>query len=441
MSLSTGSRLYHGWWIVLASSTALSFSFAAVIVATFSLFLPNIEREFGWSRTQISLAMSIAMATMSLSLPYVGRSVDRYGARRVVISGTLVMAAGLASLQWIDGQLLLFYAIFVVLGGAGGATLFVPYAKVISRWFDRRRGLALALVMMGSGLGHVITPPLSSFLITHFGWQLAYAALGAIAVIVAVPLVAALLVDSPEAQGLDAAQIAVVEGRPGGSGAHGGHGMSPAIGMSRAEAFRTRTFWHLLLAFFLMALALNGCLAHMAVLLTDRGFDTGTAALALSFYGAGTMAGRFSTGLLVDRVFAPRIGSVFFAGAAGGIVLLLFAENPTSAAIAAFLIGAGTGSEGDLIAYLIGRYFGLRVFGEIYGYGFASFTLGAMVGPISMGVGFDMLGSYDAVMGVLAALAGVSALLMLGLGRFDAPLSPLFAAAATVNVKNGPGGD
>lgn len=129
MSLSARSRLYHGWWIVLASSVALSFSFAAVIVATFSLFLPHIEKEFGWSRTQISLAMSIAMATMTLSLPYVGRSVDRYGARRVVISGTLVMVAALASFQWLDGQLLFFYAIFVVLGAAGGGTLFVPYRR------------------------------------------------------------------------------------------------------------------------------------------------------------------------------------------------------------------------------------------------------------------------------------------------------------------------
>ncbi len=438
MSLSARSRLYHGWWIVLASSVALSFSFAAVIVATFSLFLPHIEKEFGWSRTQISLAMSIAMATMTLSLPYVGRSVDRYGARRVVISGTLVMAAALASFQWLDGQLLFFYAIFVVLGAAGGGTLFVPYAKVVSRWFDRRRGLALALVMMGSGLGHVITPPLSGFLIAQFGWQLAYAALGAIAVTVAVPLVATLLVDSPEAYGLDAAQIAAIEGRPGAGGGHGAHGMSLASGMPSAEAFRTRTFWHLLLAFFLMAVALNGCLAHMGVLLTDRGFDTGTAALALSLYGAGTMAGRFTTGVLVDRLFAPHIGSFFFAAAAGGIVLLLFAEGRTSVAIAAFLIGAGTGAEGDLIAYLIGRYFGLRFFGELYGYGFGSFALGAMLGPISMGVGFDMLGSYDAVMGVLAALAGVAALLMLGLGRFDVPLSPLSIATATVNDSDGP---
>jgi MFS family permease len=171
-------------------------------------------------------------------------------------------------------------------------------------------------------------------------------------------------------------------------------------------------------AFFLMSASVHGCLIHLVPLLTDRGVSPQLAAMATSLFGGALLIGRVGAGYLLDRFFASTVAVTFFCGATLGLVLLWSGASGATAFFAAFCVGLGMGAEGDIIAYLIGRYFGLRSFSEIYGYAFGAFTLGGVVGPLLMGKAFDSTGSYTIGLGIFVVASVVAAGLMTRLGPY-----------------------
>ena len=177
-------------------------------------------------------------------------------------------------------------------------------------------------------------------------------------------------------------------------------------------------------AFTLVSASVQGCVVHMAPMLSDRNLGTQAAALGSSLIGAAVMIGRIGTGYLLDRTFAARLASILFAVSALGIALLLLGDRPAAFA-GAFLVGLGLGAEVDLIPYLTSRYFGLRDFGKVYSTLFAAFALAGALGPLIMGAGFDRTGSYSGpLLGFLLAIL-LATVLMTRLGpyRFRPPES------------------
>ena len=156
----------------------------------------------------------------------------------------------------------------------------------------------------------------------------------------------------------------------------------------------------------------------VASMLADRGITAERAALANSAMGGALLIARLVSGYLLDRFFAPHVAMSFFGGAAIGIGLLLSGASGATSFLGAFLVGLGMGAEGDIIAYLTSRFFGLRSFGEIYGYGFAGYVLAGALGPWLMGVGFDRTGSYGLVLAGFLVATLLAAVLMLKLGPY-----------------------
>jgi cyanate permease len=189
-------------------------------------------------------------------------------------------------------------------------------------------------------------------------------------------------------------------------------------GLSSREAYHTGTFWLMAGAAFLVSASFAGCLIHLVPLLTDRGLSAQSAALATSLGSGGALLGRVEAGYLLDRFFAPYLAVGFFCGSALGTFLLWSGAVGSVAFVAAVLVGLGQGAELDILPYAVSRYFGLRAFGEIYGYTFAAVSLGAGVGPLLMGVGFDATGSYGLVLGTFVVATLTAAGLMTGLGPY-----------------------
>jgi MFS family permease len=405
-----GGSFLYGWWIVFVAAVGLFMGYGPVVTFTFGVFLRTLNQEFGWSRGDISQAFSISLFVMSLVFPLVGRLVDRFGARRVIIPSILLFGLGLMSLSLLSGNIWQFYAVYILLGLVGGGTAPVPYSNVLSHWFDKRRGLALGLAMVGLGLGAFVTPSLAQMLIVAYGWRHAYVIFGLMVVIFTVPMVGLFLKETPEMVGLRADGKTAAIKRPQPS--------TQKVGLSAREARQTQTFWVLVGAFFLMSASVHGCLIHLVALLTDRGISPQLAAAATSLFGAALLFGRVGAGYLLDHFFASSVALFFFCGAALGFLLLWGGVTGTAAFIAAFLVGLGMGAEGDIIAYLISRYFGLRAFGEIYGYAFGAFTLGGVFGPLLMGKGFDTTGSYGLGLGVSVVATLIAAGLMTRLGPY-----------------------
>jgi MFS family permease len=404
-----GGKVFYGWWVVLVAGLGLGLGYAPIIVYSFSIFVKPLIKEFHSSRGNISLAFTLANLVGAVLSPLIGRWADRFGAKSVILIATVFFASVLISSHFLSTNLWELYMFYGLLGVAGSAVAPVPYGKIISNWFDRHRGLALGLSMVGLGCGAIIMPSLAQRLITTLGWRGAYTSIGLLVLVVSVPVVSLFLRETPQKFGLLP---------DGGAATQTANGERIRDGVTWHEVRRDSAFWTMVSAFFLVGVSVHGCVLHLAPMLTDRGISAERAALASSLLGGALLIGRFGSGYSLDRFFAPRVAMFFFSGAAVGMALLWSSATGSTAYVGAFLVGIGMGAEVDIIAYLIGRYFGLRAFGEIYGYAFASYAFAGALGPWLMGLSFDRTGSYRAALACFFVATLLAALLILRLGPY-----------------------
>jgi predicted MFS family arabinose efflux permease len=395
---SGGPRVFHGWWVVLACAVGLFFSFSPIVTFTFGIFLRSLNAEFGWTRSQISLAYSLGMLAFALAQPITGRVIDRLGARPVIVPCVATLGAGIAALSLAGPAPAYLYGVYLLIGAAGSGTASMAYFSVLTRWFDRRRGLAIGLALAGNGLSAFIMPSVAQALVTAVGWRAAYAVIGLLVIAFTLPIVALLLVPSPECLGLQ--PDGDENGRPRAGAA------APTSGaLTARQALRTAAFWMIVLAFALNSASVVGCLTHLVPLLTDRGVTPARAALAASTLGGATLLGRVGVGYLVDRLFAPYVAIALLATGATGIFMLWMGVTGALAFVAAFMLGAAGAVDG-ILPFLITRYFGLAEFGQVYGPAVAINVGGWVSGPFAMGLAFDLAGSYRPMLtGFLVAIA------------------------------------
>ena len=406
-------QIFYGWWVVLASAFGLLWGIP-ISVYSFSVFFRPLMQEFHVGRAAVSLAFTLKLLAGALCATPAGWLIDRYGPRRVILIGTVIFGSILLANRFFSGSIAQFYFFYVLLGLSIHGVSPIPYGSLVSHWFDRRRGLALGLTMLGIGVGAVIMPSVAQTLIARFGWRTAYSILGAGVLLICWPVVACVLKGKPEDFGL------LSDGGPATTDSTKDVGR----GLTAREAWRSRDFRLMACAFTLVSASVQGCVIHMAPMLSDQNLGARAAALGSSLIGGAVMIGRVGTGYLLDRTLAPRLASILFALAASGIALLLLGSGPALFA-GAFLVGLGLGAEVDLIPYLTSRYFGLRDFGKVYSSLFAAFALAGALGPLIMGAGFDRTRSYSGplVGFFLAILLATVLMTRLGPYRFRPPES------------------
>jgi predicted MFS family arabinose efflux permease len=366
-------------------------SFGCLLVFTFGIFLKPLSAEFGWSRESISTAFGIAAMTVAVCSPALGRLLDRYGARPVVLCCMTVFGLAFGSLSFLTPNLAHLYATFFVLGVVGNGTTQMGYSRAVASWFTDRRGFALALVMAGVGVGSILLPWLAQWIIDNHGWRMAYLVLGVCVFAMGIPMTALFVRERPDDRG----------------------GPTVVHGSSVREGLRSRAFWLLVAILFLSSIAVNGAITHLSPLLTDRGISAAIAARAVSVLGAASLAGRLVTGRLLDRYFGPWVSLVLLLGVAAGILLLATASSSGAGLLAAALIGFGMGGEADVTPYLLTRYFGLRMFSTLYGLTWTAYAIAGATGPVLMGKVFDLTNSYSSLLMILSGVTVAAAVLML----------------------------
>ncbi len=388
--------------ILLTACCGVFVSFASIVVYTFSVFLKPLTATFGWSRGQVSFAFTLAALSVAACSPFIGRLLDRHPARRIVIPCTIIYGLAFSSLAFLTSHLSHLLFIFVILGIVGNGTTQLGYSRVVSAWFDRERGRALAAVMAGSGLGSMVFPPIAQALISAYGWRVAYGVLGAVILLLGIPLATAFLYE-PDTQPRER-----------------------SLETDHADG----TIWHSIITFrflgivtalLLFSFATNGLNAHWAALLTDRGFAAQRAAIVLSVAGLATLASKLSTGYLLDRFFAGRAVAGLLAACAVGFLFVIYGHAGWLAFAAAVLVGIGMGAESDAVPYLLTRYFGLRRFSELYGYTWCVYAVAGALGPLVMGAMFDQSGSYRAVLLTSFAMIVIAAALFASLPKYKRP--------------------
>jgi MFS family permease len=393
------SLYYAGWKVVVAGFFGVMVSFAAVVPYTFGLFLKPLSMAFGWHREAVSAGFSIAALTVAAASPGLGFLLDRFGPRRIILPCIVVFSSVYVSLAWLTPHLAHFYFAYFLIGLVGNGTAYLGYSRAIASWFNRRRGLALSVMLAGGGCGAMLLPVIAQAAITHYGWRTAFIVLGLLAFTLGFPLAALLVREQPAAT-------------PNAFG-------SVDVGESVSKALSGRVFWIIAATVCLYAFSLNAVLAHLSALLTDRGISTVGASYAVSIIGATSLIGRILTGIFLDRFFGPRVSQLMLLMTVTGIVLLSVAHTLVAGLVAASLVGFSMGSEGDITPYLISRYFGLRRLSTLYALTWTAYAVGAAVGPIVVGRIFDRLGSYHAAtIQLLAVPALIPCLLMFLLPRY-----------------------
>jgi predicted MFS family arabinose efflux permease len=385
--------------IVLLATSWVGLVLGVIIVmsSTFGVLLGAISADFGWSRGQLALAYSLFSLTSTLSMPLIGRLVDRHGARSVVL-GCVTTFAVLTSLLSFVAQLWQFYAVFVLLGIISGGTSSLPYFKVLVRAFADRRGLALGVANSGTAIGNVMFPVVAFKLNEAFGWRATYLALGAG---VAIITIVVMLV------GLREREITA----PGEVSARTSASAEPSLTLS--EAMATQQFWLVGAAFFIATTALVGYFIHLVPLMKDRGLPPETAALAASTFGGAQFFGRLCTGFLLDRLPSVLVAAGLWLLAALSFVLLWVGVAGMTLFVCAALAGLAFGGEGDVLAYFASRLFGPNSFGRIYSVLLVLNLLGGVVGPWLFGAAFDATGSYTIILGATAVTTALAAVLIL----------------------------
>ncbi len=409
-ALAARLPLYYGW-IVLGALCCVGFARQGSAVATLSIFVEPLTREFGWSRTALSGAVSLGGVLAALLSPAIGPLLDRRGSRLVLCTAVLVNGIALMLLA-LTPSLLVFYVFFCIarMNWAGPFDLGI-YAAV-NNWFVERRAQAASLAVLAQMAGLVTLPLVAQYAIDHGGWRGAWLAIGVITLVVGFVPVWLFVARRPEDVGL----------RPdGGSPIDRSKSEKTARepAFSRAQAMRTPAFWLLMAYTVLIYPAQAGVSLHQAAHLIERGMAGGIAASIVSVFSFMSGMGTLASGFFARRLPIRFILAVVAGLLATGAFLMPRIATPLDGFVAAGIFGFGIGGVLTLLPVAWADYFGRANFGAIRGVALSAQVLSQAAGPLVGGILRDLTGDYRVALYCFAALALSSAAVALVARRPD----------------------
>ena len=392
-------RLYYGW-AVLAACVVISLMTTGVQTC-FGVFLKPLQDDFGWTRAAVSLVPSINLLVTCLCFPIAGWFSDTHGPKAIVALGGLSVGLGMVLASRISApwQLYVYYGVMVGIGVGCAST---PATATVTRWFERRRGLALGIVQTGTALGTMALAPLAGYLVSAHGWRTAFLVIGLLAGAV---VIAALVLRKQPPGGLPPNERAA--GSP-----EAGEASFPDTGLSLGEALRTRAFWLMFLLYALGYGTLVMTTGHLVACAEDAGIAGGTAASFLSALGAGNIVGFIGGGMAADRLGRKRVMIVSLVVQAALLVWLINAGSAWMFYVFAALWGVTVGGWAPLMPVVAGELFGLRRIGSIVGAMGWTYGVGGSIGLAFGGYVFTATDSYTAAFAVGAGALVLSAVIV-----------------------------
>jgi OFA family oxalate/formate antiporter-like MFS transporter len=399
-------KLFYGWVVAIAF-----FAIQVVLLGTaasFGVFFKSIESEFNLTRATTSAILSVSMLLLAVFSILGGWALDRYGPKIVLFfmglfTGLSLLLTSQTSAAW---QLFITYSLLLAMGS--GAT-YVVTMSTVSRWFDKKRGLAVGIAGSGGGLGVVAMAPFATYLISRFDWQIAYLVIGLIAWLTVIPLSRLLRKDpyeigalpdgvKPESVDKKAPELDIKE-----------ESLEPS-GLSILETFKTREFWLVIFIWLLFSFCMLLVFTHIVPHTTDIGISAAKAAAILSLMGGARAVGMVLLGNVADKVGRKRIAIICTLFQAGAMVWLVWAQGLWMLCLFAIVYGLANGGLLSSITAILGDTFGLSRIGAILGVLDVGWAIGAATGPVIGGFIFDISANYS-----LAFLLGAVAMAIIAL--------------------------
>jgi MFS family permease len=393
----------------LALSATVGFTFSPMATYSLGLFMEPLNKEFGWGRAEASSGLIVLSLFAILFTAPVGALIDRFGARRNAIPGTVLCMVAVGALSFANGSLVQWLALWIFYAVASLFIKTTVWCAAISKAFSASRGLALGVVLCGSGLSQSLTPIVAQRLIDGFGWRHAYQLLA----LGWGGLVLVLLLLFFHDVGGNSEPL-----KPGPT-QDGAAPPTALPGYTFRQAIRTRPILQIYGAVLIGSMIAVGIAVHLVPILVDTGLSRGAAAGIAGLAGLSAIAGKLLTGTLLDRFRGSLIPFASFALPSTGMALLLLPQPGIWViAMAVVIMGFSAGSVTQSQAYLITRYAGLRSYGAVLGIASSIIGLTLGFGPWFAGKVFDVTGSYHLVLmlGIPCTLAAGA--LVIGLGAY-----------------------
>lgn len=397
-----------GWPVVMAALFGIGLGLSPVPFYSIGMLAPELAKEFGWKFGDIMVGLPIMVFGVLVASPVVGWLADRHGVRRVALTSIVLFSLAFMSFAFGNGNIMLFYLSWAMIAVLGAGTLPVTWTSAVNNRFEVRKGLALGLALLGTGLFGFAIKPLTAWLIATVGWRGAYLAIGALPLMLAFPIAFFAFHDVGDVGRSREARQVANRARSAGT-----------PGLTFVETLKEWRFWLLAAAFVLISYAVGGPIPNMENILRTAGFGPTDVVSLAATIGLSVIVGRLLGGWLIDRYWAPGVAFVMLSVpaiacwylAGGGL-------DNNSTRLAIFMIGFAAGVEYDLMAFLVARYFGMKSYGAIYGTLYGFFAVGAGLGPVMFGKAFDQTGNYHSALLLAAAMFLAGALLLLPLGRY-----------------------
>jgi len=401
-------RIFYGWWVVVACFFISLYTGGVVFYGFTAIFEP-IADKFDWSYTQISLAASLRGLEAGLLAPLVGILVDRWGPRKLLLSGVVIVSLGLMLLSRTT-SLGMFYGAFALLAIGMSTCSGTVLMTAVANWFRKKIGIAMGIMICGYGCSGLLVPIIVK-LVDTYEWQQAIAILAVGLLAVCLPL-SLLVRHKPEQYGYQPdgeAQNTVV---PNPSLAQA---ETAEADIGTRQALKSRTFWHIALALLCQAMMLSTVVTHVMPYLSSINIPRARSSLIAMAIPLASISGRLGLGWLGDRLDKRRVIAAAFAMICGGLICFAFASPEATWLLVLFLIlfGIGYGGNNTLRGSAIREFFGRSNFGAIHGLVIGIMMLGSITGPPLAGWVFDNWGSYQPIWFVFTGLAVVGILLAL----------------------------
>ncbi|OYD07570.1 MFS transporter [Paludifilum halophilum] len=377
-------KLYYGWWIVFISAMGLFFSAPGQTYSN-SVFIDHYIRDFGWSRSLVSGIYSGATLIAGVLLMLIGRLVDRWGQRRmmVVVGGMLALSCFWNSVVFTPVMLFVGF-LCARLFGQGSMTL-VPNT-LVPQWFIKKRGRALSLMMIGGFAGATFAPMINAWLIDQWSWPVAWRVWGIALLLVFVPTAWVWVRNTPEEMGL-------LPDQSGARTSDSSEEEPEEESWTLREAMKTRSFWLILVCVSIPALVNTGLTFHLTSIFREQGLGVSTAALVLGLMAFTGFPMTLVSGYIVDRFPVQRVLAGTFLIQLVFLVWVLQVHSPMAAIVFALLWGTCNGLEQIILSAIWPEYFGRRYLGSIRGVAMMM-VVGSALGPLPFGVAFDHFGGY-----------------------------------------------
>jgi MFS family permease len=399
--MSYFSELRSQWRPLIAALIGLGSGFSLTMYTT-SIMAPHFLKEFGWSKSEFALVGSLSVLTIPV-FPVIGRLADHLGVKRTALIGVISLPLCFVGYSMMNGDIRIYITLFLLQSILCMPTTATVYSRIVVQYVTKARGLALAIVASGPALTGAIGGPLLNNFVEAHGWRSGYLALVVFSIIAGAT--ALLLMPGEKA----------ADGVP--------PPRARTVREDYPEIIANRAFWVLLSAMLLCNVALAISQTQLKLVILDNGVSAADTSMMISAFAIGVLVGRFASGVALDRFPAHLVAVVAMGLPSIGLFLLAghFGIRPV-VTLAVVLIGFALGGEGDVVAYLVVRNFGVRVYSSVLGIMTAAIATSSSVGAALLSLTLKVTGRYSPFFILSGVAIAVGSLLFLLLGRKGAEL-------------------